>query len=55
MSDQSDDMSDQLLVWPDIMSDHFKKVIIVSVVKMDVMITKMDQLEYNLLHDHRRY
>ena len=30
MSDQSDDMSDQMLVWPDIMSDHFKKGIIVS-------------------------
>ena len=25
MSDQSD-MSDQMLVWPDIMSDHFKKL-----------------------------
>jgi len=31
MSDQSDDMSDQMVVWPD-MSDHCKKVIIASVV-----------------------
>ena len=30
MSDQCDDMSEQMLVWPDIMSDHFRKVIIVS-------------------------